>query len=80
MSRCVSFDKEITYKSFRILFLLQLKSTGPIGDLGMAAVRAAAEEDPAEGALASVDVRRAALESVLTKGCVTATLAQVGGW
>ena len=43
----------------------------------MAAVRAAAEEDPAEGALASVDVLRAARESVLTKGCVTATLAQV---
>ena len=78
MSRCVSLDKEITYKSFRILFLLQLKPTGPIGDLGMAAVRAAAEEDPAEGAHASVDVLRAALESVLTKGCVTATLAQVG--
>ena len=39
-------------RSFRIIFLLQLKSTGPIGDLGMAAVRAAAEEDPAEGALA----------------------------
>ena len=80
MSRCVSFDKEITFKSFRILFLLQLNPTGPIGDLGMAAVRAAAEEDPAEGALASVDVLRAALESVLMKGCVTATLAQVGGW
>ena len=75
MSKCVSFDK-----SFRILFLLQLKSTGPIGDLGMAAVRAAAEEDPAGGALALVDVLRAALESVLTKGCVTATLAQVGVW
>ena len=52
MSRSVSFDEEITYKSFRILFLLQLNPTGPIGDLGMAAVRAAAEEDPAEGALA----------------------------
>ena len=62
MSRCVSFDKEITFKSFRIIFLLQLKPTGPIGDLGIAAVRAAAEEDPVEGALASADVLRAARE------------------